>query len=301
MTDLKRFEYVLALAKSLNFSRAAASLHISQSTLSQYIQKLEEEIGRPLFDRTSATLRLTPYGELYVQGARRIMDVYAETLDSIADADCGTAGVLRVGIGPSRAPYILPSAVRKLKDQYPGVRFEFHELKSNKILEKLNSGEIDLAYTIEPTDVSGYEVFPVEQEEITLVAAKHSHLLDGYCYNGEVDFADLATVGFIVLGDSQMLTIIFDRLCAECRMTPEWVMSVSEISTALSLVKSNLGVMLLPSGYYRYGDLANELDFYRLRGKPQYSTVAVFYKKGKYLGKAARRFIEILREVAVHK
>ena len=65
MTDLKRFEYVLALSEYMNFSQAAARLNISQSTLSQYIQKLEKEIGVSLFDRAVTPLRLTQYGEIH--------------------------------------------------------------------------------------------------------------------------------------------------------------------------------------------------------------------------------------------
>lgn len=295
MTDLKRFEYVLALAECLNFSQAAAKLNISQSTLSQQIQKTEKEIGVALFDRTTSTLTLTQYGRLYIKGARKIIDTYSETLDSITDADMGVSGSVTMGIAPSRAPFLLPGVVKEFRKLYPEVNLNFAENKTRDIIKDLSEGKIDFAYTVlsSQEQLKDFEIVPVTDEEVMLVCKKGEDI-GGICDDGSVDFKKLTDEKFIALQDSQMLTDYFYNLKNKSGSQVDISLCVSELSTAIAMVKEGLGIMLLPSSYKKYGALENELDFYSIRQGSAKRKIAVVYRKDKYINKPMRALIEIL-------
>lgn len=292
MTDLKRFEYVLALSEYKNFSRAARELKISQSTLSQYIQKLEKEIGVSLFDRSVTPLQLTQYGEIYAAGARKIMDSYAETLDSICDADAGAFGSVRIGLSPSRAGFMLPEVIGEFRQIYPHVTLKFIESKSKDIMKNLDEGNIDFAYTVVPEDFSreDYIVWPVVAERIMLASGKNTLETN----SSAIDFAKTGKFTFILLEENQLLTEVFNSLCRKSGITPEKYISVSELSTAISLVKSGMGVMLLPSSYRDYGNLSEELDFCAIKQSTSERELAVIYKKDKYINKPMKALVKIM-------
>ena len=295
MTDLKRFEYVLALAECLNFSQAASKLDISQSTLSQQIQKTEKEIGVALFDRTTSTLTLTQYGQLYVKGARKIIDTYNETLDSITDADMGVSGSVSVGIAPSRAPFLLPGVVAEFRKLYPEVSLNFVENKTKDIMKDLSDCNIDFAYTViaSQEQLKDFEIVPVTDEEVMLVCRKGMKMaaIDS---DGSVDFKKLSDEKFIALQDSQMLTDYFYNLKNKSGSKVDINLCVSELSTAIAMVKEGLGIMLLPSSYKNYGTLEKDLDFYRIRQVSAKRKIAIIYRKDKYINKPMKNLIEIL-------
>lgn len=295
MTDLKRFEYVLALAECLNFSQAASKLDISQSTLSQQIQKTEKEIGVSLFDRTTSTLTLTQYGQLYVKGARKIIDAYNETLDSITDADMGVSGSVSVGIAPSRAPFLLPGVVTEFRKLYPEVSLNFVENKTKDIMKDLSDGNIDFAYTViaSQEQLKDFEIVPVTDEEVMLVCRKGMKMA-AIGSDGSVDFKKLSDEKFIALQDSQMLTDYFYNLKNKSGSKVDINLCVSELSTAIAMVKEGLGIMLLPSSYKNYGTLEKDLDFYRIRQVSAKRKIAIIYRKDKYINKPMKNLIEIL-------
>lgn len=294
MADLKRFEYVLALSECKNFSQAAQQLDISQSTLSQYIQKIEKEIGVSLFDRSVSPLKLTQYGEIYVKGARKIVDAYSETLDSIGDADAGTIGSVRVGLSPSRASFMLPQVVSEFTQLYPHVTLKFIESKSKDIMKNLSEGNIDFAYTVTSGEDSydDCRVISVDKERIMLVTSADVKLSDEE--DKAVDFKLAENHRFILLEENQLLTKIFHDLCKKSSASIENYICVSELSTALSLVKSGLGIMLLPSSYRNYGRLKSELSFYDIKQSDSERELSVIYKKDKYINKPTRALLEIM-------
>lgn len=298
MTDLKRFEYALALAELKNFSQAADKLGISQSSLSQYIRKIENEIGVMLFERTAASVKLTQFGEIYVKGARKILDEYAGVIDNIADADKGLYGTVCVGISPSRAPFLLPAIVKEFRELFPDVTLKFIESKSRDIMKNLIDGTIDFAYTVSYDAESNSElaVNTVADEEIMLVCSEKSKLNER-ARNGEIDFNDVKDMPFVVLEDDQLLTNDFYEICKECSVTPKISISVSELSTAIAFASNDLGIMLLPSSYRHYGDLKNNLSFLSIKQGSAERKISIIHRKDKYLNRPTLTLIDILSRV----
>src|ERR1700678_913599 len=119
--EMHQLRYLVAVARQGNFSRAAAHCHVSQPSLSQQIQKLEEELGERLFDRLKKGVKLTPHGETFLRRAVRILEETEAALREAEDAKGCLRGTVTVGVLPTIAPYLLPAVLAAFTAKYPGV------------------------------------------------------------------------------------------------------------------------------------------------------------------------------------
>src|SRR5271167_2179125 len=109
--EMHQLRYVVAVARTANFSRAAEQCHVSQPSLSQQIQKLEDELGERLFDRRKRQTKLTPHGEAFLRHAVRILEEMEAARREAADARDLLRGTVTVGVLPTIAPYLLPAVM----------------------------------------------------------------------------------------------------------------------------------------------------------------------------------------------
>ena len=140
---LTQLAYAVALDRYRHFGRAAEHCHVSQPTLSMQLQKLEEELGVQLFDRSKKPILPTPAGKRILQQARLILSA-CERLKELAHEDLRTLrGELKIGIIPTLSPYLLPLTTRALHQQYPHLRIHIEELTTRQILEALVDDRLD--------------------------------------------------------------------------------------------------------------------------------------------------------------
>jgi LysR family hydrogen peroxide-inducible transcriptional activator len=125
--ELHQLRYVVAVAQARNFSRAAGQCNVSQPSLSQQVQKLENELGERLFERTKREARLTPQGEAFVARARKILAEVDAAQRDVSDAQGLVRGRLAIGILPTIAPYLLPPVVTAFTRKFPGAEIVLHE------------------------------------------------------------------------------------------------------------------------------------------------------------------------------
>src|SRR3954466_7889246 len=125
--EMNQLRYAVAVARTGNFSRAAEQCRVSQPSLSQQIQKLEEELGERLFDRMKRQTKLTPHGEVFVPRAVRILEEAEMALREAADARSLVSGALPIGVLPTIAPYLLPQTIGLFAQKYPGVEIVVQE------------------------------------------------------------------------------------------------------------------------------------------------------------------------------
>ncbi len=155
--ELRDLRYFVAVAQHRNFSRAAEHLAVSQPALSEQIRKLEEELGAPLFARTSRGATLTDAGEAFLPQARAVLAQADAAADSVRMVTSGVAGTLTLGFIDSAALAILPALIRRFTERYPNVKLRLRELGTQQQLEAVASGAIDVGI------VRG----PVWNEELT--------------------------------------------------------------------------------------------------------------------------------------
>jgi len=143
--DLRHLRYFLAVAEELHFGRAAQRLHIAQPPLSQQIRRLEEEIGHPLFVRSSRSVKLTPAGKALMERARRTLRNVDEDLEAVRSVARGEVGVLKVGFVGSAMLTRLPSILDKYRRLYSRVQLHLNEFHTSQLIGALREGSADVA------------------------------------------------------------------------------------------------------------------------------------------------------------
>ena len=129
--ELHQLRYVVAVARTKNFSRAAEQCHVSQPSLSQQIQKLEEELGARLFDRMKRQTKLTSHGEAFLLRAVRALDEVDCAQREAKDSTDLLRGRVTVGVLPTIAPYLLPAVMTKFLEIYPGLSLWYRKTQPN--------------------------------------------------------------------------------------------------------------------------------------------------------------------------
>ncbi len=150
---LQQLEYILALDHFRHFAKAAEHCHVTQPTLSAMIQKLEDELGVKLFDRTCQPIVPTAIGEKLLQQARVVLADARRMSDIIEEEKTTLSGVFRLAVLPTIAPYLLPRFLPALSDTYPFLEVHVSELKTREARSALLTGDVDAALIAEkPTE-----------------------------------------------------------------------------------------------------------------------------------------------------
>lgn len=154
--ELRVLRYFLEVAREGNVTRAARRLHISQPTLSRQIKELEEELGKKLFIRSNCSVRLTEEGMLLRKRAEDILEMADKTFAEFQALDQINGGDIHIGCAESNgiAPFI--QVIRKLKEQYPRIRYHFYSSGTDTVNERLDRGLLDFAIIVQEVDPSKY-------------------------------------------------------------------------------------------------------------------------------------------------
>lgn len=174
---LTQLDYIVAIDTYRHFATAADHCHVTQPTLSMQIQKLEDELGILLFDRSKQPVVPTETGQVIVaqarevlQAARRIPELAKESRDEVG-------GELRVGIIPTLAPYLLPHFIGEFMERYPSVTVQMQELLTDQIVERLRNGLLDVGIVVTPLREGNFTELPLFSEPFMIYAAEDHDLL----------------------------------------------------------------------------------------------------------------------------
>ena len=292
MKQIKSFEYVIAIAEAGGFSQAAQKLGISQPTLSKYIKKLESEIGLELFDRSAIPLKVTEAGESYISYGKRFIDLSGQLDKRFAEIKSKKSALVRVGISPSRSPYVIPAIIETYKKARPDGRVVIVEKTTKELSEALADGELDVIISLADEETDGFETAQLYREEILLATPKTSA-------KGKDALSLMLSLPIISVGKGQSmrrtLSEISDKINAP---SPE--IECQSIESGLALVKRGLGVMLAPSYIKAFGskEQLSEIEFLALPeeiSKNLTRTVCIFYRKEQFLTSAERDFISSVK------
>ena len=169
---LVQLEYIIAVDQYRHFAAAAESCFVTQPTLSMQVQKLEEELGLKLFDRSKQPVVPTEYGFEIIEQARKII-MEREALLEIIEAKKGVIrGEFRIGIIPTLAPYLLPLFIQSFTQKYPLIKLQITELTTSSLITKLKDGKIDAGILVTPLQENGIKETPLFYEEMLAYVSK---------------------------------------------------------------------------------------------------------------------------------
>ena len=154
---LQQMEYIVAVYRLRHFAKAAEHCGVTQPTLSAMIQKLEQELGVKLFERSSQQVVPMAIGRLVVEQAWRVISRARKIKDIVEEERNALSGVFRIGILPTIAPYLLPRFFTRLMEEYPDIDFRVSEMKTADCKKALARGEIDVAIIVSLGEIEGME------------------------------------------------------------------------------------------------------------------------------------------------
>lgn len=249
--DLRHLRYFVAAAEELHFTRAAERIGIAQPALSQQMQKLERELGTPLFHRERRRITLTDAGAVLLEEARRLLADFGRTVSRVEEIGRGETGTLVVAFAASVMFVALPKLIRRFRTQFPDVRLELLELNSAQQVEGIASGAIDLGFVREAQLHESLQERTILREPLVVAVAK-SHRLAG---RKRVALRELAGDDFVLFPRdvSPGLHARVTSLCLDAGFSPRIVQVSRELYTTVSLVESGLGVTIIPSSIRKMG------------------------------------------------
>ena len=297
--NLKQFKYVLVLSQEGSFSAAAEVLNISQPSLSQYVKKIENEIGMPLFDRTGGLVRLTDAGEAYIDAGRRILDIERQMQGRFNDIRENKTGTIRIGTSPFRSASAMPRIAKTFKEKNPGVCLEIHENDTASLMEGLAHGEFDVCLTMLPVDENLFEYEKIFDEEIVLAVPARLFELDSKKKQGSkypaIDFRCLNGKEFVMLTEMQYMQRVFDNMCAEYGVVAHRNVSVKSLETQIEMVKAGLGMAVVPDGVRAFCD-EDEVRFYSFEQDMPSRKVVAVWRRDVEPTSLVRELIDIIKE-----
>ena len=240
---LTELRYVVGVAETRHFGRAAERCHISQPSLSASVKNLEEELGVKLFERGKRGVFVTEPGERIVAQARRALEE-AERVKAVArQGRDPLKGVLPLGVIHTVAPYLLPSLVAALRRSAPDMPLDVEENMTANLDRMLRGGELDAAILALPYEGPGVETLPLYEEEFRVVApARHRLARKKAIAVEELDSGELLLLPVGHCFRDQVLDA-----CNEFSRPPEPGRQGNSLETLRSMVASGLGITVLPA------------------------------------------------------
>ena len=240
--EIHQLRYFVAVAEEGGFSSAAEREHVSQPSLSQQIQKLEEELNQQLFDRLPRSVVLTEAGRSLLPYARVILTALADAARAVTALEAEVAGRLSVGAIPSIALYILPRLIGRFQQAYPKVTFELFEDTTEKLAQRLEDGTLDLVIASGSAPTPNLARHPLGREPLLLLVPEHHWL----ARRKSVKWSELAEEKFLLLHDEHSLSITIRQLLAANHLKPELVLRGTQLVTMARMVAAGMGVTVIP-------------------------------------------------------
>lgn len=254
--DTKYLEYILTIAKEQNMRKAADKLFVSQSSLSQYVNKLETELGTPLFNRTPKGLTLTAAGELYVETAQTMVMLKNRLYQNIANLSYQEH--LVIGTTSQWAIRLLTQIIPIFKERYPGILLEITESFSVPMRRRLADKEIDicLATTLQSEDFFKETRLLGVEELLLAVPRRHHFCMIHPAMSHEVTIEDLndyfGNDNFLLTQKGSSMQLLVDSMIRQAGFQPKVFGYMDNIQSICGLVSSGVGVSFIPKSCLGY-------------------------------------------------
>ncbi|MFZ7102066.1 MAG: LysR family transcriptional regulator [Peptococcaceae bacterium] len=285
--ELRQIRFFQAICRQKGFTKAAEHLNISQPSITQSIQKLEDELGIVLFDRSQKQIQLTTEGEIFLAGVNEILSGVENIITEIKDYADLKKGSIKLGLIPMVAAYIFPQIFLEFKKEYPQIFLNIFEEGTSSIREMLKQGALDLGFgmlTSGNEDILDF--VPFSQNQL-LVCVSKKHPLST---KKEIRIEDLENESFIILKEGFYLRQLLSEYFKKYDFAPNIILSSSSLETIKSLVSNNIGIGFLLDNVITDKNLIVGIPL----KDPLYVSTGLIWRKDRYLSKASQAFIDFV-------
>jgi LysR family transcriptional regulator, hydrogen peroxide-inducible genes activator len=287
---LRQLQYVVAVAEELSFRRAAERCHVSQPSLSAQISKVESVLGVHLFERRHRKVLVTLAGRDILERARRLLVDADDLMEAGRRASDPLTGTLRIGVIPTIAPYLLPTAAPALRAEFRRLTVAWREDKTDILIEALHGGALDAALVALEAEIGDVERATVAQDPFVLTL-RPDHALARRA--APVEASELRGEDVLLLDEGHCFREQALEVCSTARAR-EGEFRATSLTTLVQMVASGAGITLLP-----VLAVATEVSRAGLRVRPMastkaYRTIALVWRRRSPLGPTLREVARVL-------
>ena len=288
--DFDQLRTFLEVAKQGSFSRAGQKVFRSQSAVSAQIRQIESEYGERLLDRSGKTVRMTPAGEVFREYAQRMLSLRDESLRAVADHGNDPRGVLALGANEATCLYVLPNVFAEYLRLYPSVQVSIYRNFSHKILERLDSGAIDVGIVTLPVKMPMLKVRTIFRDRLVLMVSADNPLAQ----HDKVPIS-MVVEQPLILPRTGFTRRIMDKLFRPYRDKLHVRMELPSIGMIKSFVAAGLGVSLISESFARDEVQSGKVKLIALKDNELSRELGLAYRRNRSLPRAAEVFIELLQ------
>jgi len=295
--NMKHIQYVLTVLREGSITGASKKLYVSQPALSQTIKQIEQDLGAPIFDRSTDPISLTFAGQKYVDAAQKMLDIERNLRTQISEMKDEVHGRIRVGISVQRGLQLLPLIVPEFSREYPFVKIELVEHGSDTLEHMTSEGHCDIALIATNEKPNKLNYVLIENEQVVLMAARSTQLAHRIPDGTPIEITEAQNEKFVSMKSGHSVRLVQDRLFALHHINPQILMETSNMEAGKHVAARSNAVMLIPQVY-----VSNSLDLhYRVQCHPILNTdyerhFYLCYRKGLYLPKYMEDFARIVFE-----
>jgi LysR family hydrogen peroxide-inducible transcriptional activator len=240
---IQQLEYLIAVDKHRHFGNAAESCFVTQPTLSAQLSKLERDLGVILFDRSKMPVIPTEMGSQVIEQAKKVVSESKGIFELIAHMKGDISGVIKLGIIPTLAPYLLHLFIRKFLEKYPHVKLQVQEMVTEEVVKKLKNDELDLGIVVTPLEESGIVEKPMFYEKFYAYLSKDHPMLKEEVFHPEL----VPKEDFWVLQQGHCFRDQVINLCDQSQSGPKnFHYESGSLEGLKNMVNRYKGVTLLP-------------------------------------------------------
>ena len=304
-------KYVYAVYQEKSFSRAAEKLFISQPSLSANVKREEENLGYPIFDRSTKPLGLTEPGARYIQAVERMMAVENELTEFMNDWGNLRTGSLILGGSSLYSSWVLPPLMGEFARKYPQVHLELAENSTAKLESMLQSGEIDMVMDNSEWDAKVFERKVYRREQLLLAVPRRlkSNIgLEAYqipetmIYDQSfrqdtvptVELSAFRQEPFILLKPKNDTRVRAMKLCSQSGFTPDIIFELDQQMTSFNISSSGMGISFISDTLIARVPSHPEIVYYKLDKELSSRNLCFYWKKGRYLNRIMREFLKMV-------
>ena len=290
--DLKQLEYIVGIAEEKNITKAAKKLYITQSALNQTLLKLEKEIGEPLFERSKLNLYLTEIGKIYVEQAKKILEIRKETYEKIDEIKGDYNSIIRVGLTPERGMLMFLSIYPIFHEIYPNIKIEALELSVEEQHEMIEERKLDIGFVNVAESQKKSNIYQEIRKEKLVLAIPNKIFKNLKSKNIQDILNEIVKEDFVMLPQNTTIRKVIDEYLKKYQLFPKILFESKNSSLLIKMVESQLVCTIVSE---IHAIKSNDIEYILLDTFP-YLDYSVMFKKDKFLTTPIKKFINLEKE-----
>ncbi|ALQ40906.1 hypothetical protein RN87_10300 [Fusobacterium hwasookii ChDC F174] len=290
--DLKQLEYIVGIAEEKNITKAAKKLYITQSALNQTLLKLEKEIGEPLFERSKLNLYLTEIGKIYIEQAKKILEIRKETYEKIDEIKGDYNSIIRIGLTPERGMLMFLSIYPIFHEIYPNIKIEALELSVEEQHKMIEERKLDIGFVNVAESQKKSNIYQEIRKEKLVLAIPNKIFKNLKSKNIQDILNEIVKEDFVMLPQNTTIRKVIDEYLKKYQLFPKILFESKNSSLLIKMVESQLVCTIVSE---IHAIKSNDIEYILLDNFPHLD-YSVMFKKDKFLTTPIKKFINLAKE-----